>query len=151
LPSDEVAYREFLYSLGDSSIYYRFFHQKRLFSHAEVQRQWASVDYRKSMTIIGMGPKGGYKEIVCVGSYAPSDTADFAEVAFVTRESYQGHGLASYLLAALEDIAKANDYKGFSATVLRDNGPMLRVFEKRYPEMKTSMEPGGEIIVTMPF
>jgi acyl-CoA hydrolase/RimJ/RimL family protein N-acetyltransferase len=151
LPSDEVAYREFLYSLGDSSIYYRFFHQKRLFSHAEVQRQWASVDYRKSMTIIGMGPKGGYKEIVCVGSYAPSDTPGFAEVAFVTRESYQGHGLASYLLAALEDIAKANDYKGFTATVLRDNGPMLRVFEKRYPEMKTSMEPGGEILVTMPF
>ncbi len=151
LPSDEVAYRDFLYSLGDESIYYRFFHLKRLFSHAVVQKQWASVDYRKNMTIIGLGPKGGYKEIVAVGSYAVTDRKGWAEVAFVTRENYQRLGIASYLLDTLEKIARENGYKGFTATVLRDNVPMTTVFEKRYPHAVTSVEPGGEVVIDMEF
>lgn len=151
MPSDEVSYREFLYSLNDESIYYRFFHLKRLFSHAVVQKQWASVDYRKNMTIIGLGPKGGYKEIVAVGSYAATDRKNWAEVAFVTRENYQRLGMASYLLGSLEKIARENGYKGFTATVLRDNIPMITVFEKRYPHAITSVEPGGEVVIDMEF
>lgn len=151
LPSDEVAYRDFLYSLGDESIYYRFFHSKKLFPHEMVQKQWASQDYRKNLTIIGLGPKGGYKEIVAMGAYAPSDQGGMAEVAFVTRENYQGLGIASYLLSTLEKIAQDNGYRGFTATVLRDNLAMQAVFEKRYPDLSSESEPGGEVIMEMPF
>jgi GNAT superfamily N-acetyltransferase len=116
-----------------------------------VQKQWASVDYRKNMTIIGLGPKGGYKEIVAVGSYAATDRKGWAEVAFVTRENYQRLGMASYLLGSLEKIARENGYRGFTATVLRDNIPMITVFEKRYPHAVTSVEPGGEVVIDMEF
>ncbi|MFP4476588.1 MAG: GNAT family N-acetyltransferase [Desulfatibacillaceae bacterium] len=151
LPSDEIAYRDFFYSLKEETIYYRFFHNKKSFPHEVVQQQWAYVDYRKNMSLIGLGPKGGYKEIVAMGSYAQADEPEWAEVAFVTRENYQGHGIAYYLLTKLQEIARKNGYKGFTATVLRDNDAMIHIFEKRYPHATTRLEPGGELFFRMPF
>ncbi len=118
LPSDEFAFRNFFYSLREETIYYRFFHRMKLFSHEVIQKQWASVDYRKNMSIIGLVQNRGYKEIIAIGSYAMTDE-DKAEIAFVVREDYQGLGIASYLLEILEIIAKENQYKAFDATVLR--------------------------------
>ncbi len=148
-PSDEFAYRNFFYSLREETIYFRFFYKMKLFSHEVVQKQWASVDYRKNMSLIGMVQKGGHKEIMAIGSYA--DDGDRAEVAFVVREDFQGMGVASHFLAKLEAIARENDYKGFTATVLKENAAMLRVFKRRYPNAKVSMSGGSDISVVMDF
>ncbi len=149
-PSDEFASRNFFYSLQEETIYYRFFHKMRLFSHEVIQKQWAGVDYRKNMSIIGLVQNRDHKEIMAIGSYAVDDE-DRAEVAFVVREDFQGMGIASYLLKVLEGMAKENHYKGFSATVLRDNAGMIRVFKKRYPNAKTFVEGGGDISIHMDF
>jgi GNAT superfamily N-acetyltransferase len=69
-------------------------------------------------------------------------------VAFVVREDFQGLGVASYLLEMLEDIAKENGYREFSAAVLRENTAMLRVFQKRYPNAKMSIS-GTEVVLHM--
>lgn len=148
-PSDEFAYRNFFYSLREETIYFRFFYKMKLFSHEVVQKQWANVDYRKNMSLIGMVQKGGHKEIMAIGSYA--DDGDRAEVAFVVREDYQGQGVASHFLEKLEAIARENDYKGFTATVLKENGAMLRVFKRRYPNAKVSMSGGSDISLVMDF
>ena len=150
LPSDEFAYRNFFYSLQEVTIYYRFFYQMKLFSHEVIQKQWASVDYRKNMSMIGLVQRGGHQEIVAIGTYAQEDDTS-AEVAFVVREDFQGMGIASYLLEILEGIAKENDYKRFTATVLQDNQAMLSVFRKRYPEAKLKATGGNEIAVNMDF
>jgi len=150
LPSDEFAYRNFFYSLQERSIYYRFFHKMKSFSHEVVQRHWASVDYRKNMSVIGLVQRGGHKEIMAIGSYAQAE-AGRAEVAFVVREDFQGMGVASYLLKVLQQIAMENDYSGFSATVLSENTAMIRVFKKRYPNARSRRESGGEITVLMDF
>ena len=152
LPSDEFAYRNFFYSLKEDTIYYRFFYQMRLFSHEVVQKQWASVDYRKNMSMIGFTQRAGHQEIVAIGTYAEDvDAEDGAEVAFVVREDFQGCGIASYLLAQLEEIARENDYNHFTATVLRDNSAMLRVFLRRYPQARQTVAGGSEIMLHMPF
>jgi len=150
LPSDEFAYRNFFYSLREETIYFRFFYRMKLFSHEVVQQQWASVDYRKNMTMIGLVRSGGHQEIVALGSYADeSDTR--AEVAFVVREDFQRMGIASHLLGLMERIAKENDFTTFSATVLRENTAMLHVFKKRYPNAKTECGDGSDISITMHF
>lgn len=149
-PSDEFAYRNFFYSLQENTIYYRFFCKIKLFSHEVVQKQWANVDYRRNMSIIGLARKRGYKEIVAIGSYAREDS-DTAEVAFVVREDFHNMGIASYLLEVLEKIAKENHYKRFRATVLRENQAMLQVFKKRYPQAKISTEGVNEVTLTMDF
>jgi len=149
LPSDEFAYRNFFYSLQEKTIYFRFFYRMQLFSHEVVQKQWAGIDYRKNMSIIGLVQKGGHKEIMAIGSYA--DDGERAEVAFVVREDFQNMGIASFLLEMLETIARENDYEGFCATVLKENSAMLHVFKKRYPHAKVDMPGGGDISVIMEF
>lgn len=150
LPSDEFAYRNFFYSLQEKTIYYRFFYKMKLFSHEVAQEQWASVDYRKNMSIIGLVQKGGYKDVMAIGSYAKEE-GHRAEVAFVVREDFQNMGIASYLLSVLEKIAKENDYTEFSATVLKENSAMLKVFKKRYPNAQFKAIGGNEISVLMKF
>ncbi len=150
LPSDEFAYRNFFYSLQEKTIYSRFFYRMKLFSHEVAQKQWASVDYRKNISLVGLLQRRGHKEIVAIGSYALADT-DHAEVAFVVREDMQNMGIATYLLEVLESIAKENDYIGFEATVLRENKPMIHVFKKKYPNAQVQNTGGGEIMLLMNF
>ena len=148
LPSDEFAYRNFFYSLQEKTIYLRFFYRMRTFSHEMVQKHWASVDYRKNMSIIGLVQKRGHKEISAIGTYA-YDSENKAEIAFVVREEYQGMGIASYLLGVLEKIALENDYIQFSANVLRENKAMIQVFRKRYPNLRMSVQSGSEVLIEM--
>jgi acyl-CoA hydrolase/GNAT superfamily N-acetyltransferase len=148
-PSDEFEYRNFFYSLQEKTIYYRFFYKMKVFSHEVLQKQWASVDYRKNMSLIGLIQKKGHKEIVAIGSYAEEGEGR-AEVAFVVREDFHGLGVASYFLEALENIAKQNDYTGFTATVLNENRAMVRVFKKRYPNAKV-ISNGSDITIYMNF
>ncbi len=150
LPSDEFAYRNFFYSLQEKTIYMRFFYKMRTFSHEVVQKQWASVDYHKNMSIIGLIQKGGHKEIMAIGTYA-QESDEQAEVAFVVREDFQGEGVASHLLVMLEKIAKENHYTGFCATVLRENAAMLHVFKKRYPNAKIAVNSGADLRIDMSF
>ena len=148
LPSDEIGYRNFFYSLQEKTIYMRFFYRMRSFSHEVVQKHWSSVDYRNNMSIIGLVQKEGHKEIIAIGTYA-YNREQVAEIAFVVREDYQGMGIASYLLAVLEQIAKENNYTRFLASVLRENSAMIQVFKKRYPNLKISGQSGSEVLVEM--
>ncbi|MBF0200906.1 MAG: GNAT family N-acetyltransferase [Desulfamplus sp.] len=150
LPSDEFESRNFFYSLQDDTIYYRFFNKRKVFSRDMLQRQWASVDYRRNMSIIGWRQIGRRKQIVAIGSYAEADETS-AEVAFLVREDLHGCGIGSFLLEILEGIAKKNGYTRFVATVLAENRKMIRVFQKRYPHAKLVRAGGGEVEVLMDF
>jgi len=148
-PSDEFAYRNFYYSLQQETIYRRFFHQRKIFSHEMIQGEYSAIDYRKNMFLIGMAQKKRHQEIIAVGTYMDMGD-DIAEVAFVTREDFQGVGIASYLLRKLEHIARNNGFKGFYATTLEENKSMTHVFTKCYPHVKIR-HGSGEIAFFMPF
>ena len=150
LPSDEFEYRNFFYSLKEETIYLRFFYRMKLFSHEMAQQQWASVDYRKNVSLVGLVQTRGHKEIVAIGSYADDENGR-AEVAFVVREDFQGMGISSMLLSQLEAIAKENGFKGFTATVLKENAAMQHVFKKRYPALEAIHTGGSELLVIMDF
>ncbi len=150
LPSDEFAYRNFFYSLKEETIYLRFFYKMKLFSHEMAQKQWSRVDYRKNISLVGSLQIEGHKEIVAIGSYA-DDGEDRAEVAFVVREDLQGQGVTTKLLEQLDSIARENGYKGFVATVLKENKAMMHVFKKRYPNADIQHVGGNEMLIVMDF
>jgi acyl-CoA hydrolase/GNAT superfamily N-acetyltransferase len=137
LPSDEIAYRNFLYSLGEETVYLRFFHPIHVFSRKMTQAHWANLDYRRNVSMIGVVRNKGNKEIVAIGTYAGEDTSR-AEVAFVVREDFQSMGIAAYLLNELEKIAAQNGYSGFYASVLAENKAMLHLFRKKYPKLSVT-------------
>lgn len=53
-----------------------------------------------------------------------------AEIAFVVIDDYQGQGIGAILLRHLAAIARQAGLKEFTAEVLADNAPMLKVFER---------------------
>ncbi len=150
LPSDEFESRNFFYSLQETSIYNRFFSRRKVFPRKMLQQQWAEVDYRRNMTIVGLMQFGTKKRIIAIGSYAEA-SEDAAEVAFLVKEDFQGMGVGSYLLQILEEIARKNNYKAFVADVLAENKKMMQVFKRRYPNAKKNMKNGGEYEIRMDF
>jgi acyl-CoA hydrolase/GNAT superfamily N-acetyltransferase len=149
LPSDEFDYRNFFYSLQKETIFKRFFHNRKIFSHEMIQGEYADVDYRRNMFLIGMVQKKRHQEIIAIGTYMDLGNGR-AELAFVTREDFQGAGIASYLLQKLEKIAIGNGFIGFDATTLYENSSMIHVFTKRYPDARVVNE-GYEVQIQMDF
>ncbi|MFZ5570479.1 MAG: GNAT family N-acetyltransferase, partial [Thermodesulfobacteriota bacterium] len=149
LPSDEFSSRNFFYSLKEETIYNRYFSRIQNFTHELMQKQWARIDYRNNMSILGLVQRGGHKEIMAIGSYVRMNDT-MAEVAFVVREDFQGMGIGSYLLQTLEGIARQNGISAFWATLLRENKIMERVFRKRYPRAGIVYD-CGETYITMAF
>ena len=149
-PSDEFEYRNFFYSLKEETVYRRFFYKMRLFSHEVVQQQWAEVDYHDNMSLIARVQREGHQEVIAIGSYA-QEKNNYAEVAFVVHDDFQGQGVASQMLLYLEQIARENNFEGFVATVLDENQAMLKVFKKRYPHAEMTHDISGGILVRMPF
>lgn len=149
LPSDEIAYRNFFYSLKQETVFLRFFHSITIFSRKMAQEHWANMDYRNFISLIGMVRKKANKEIMAIATYAEFEPK-WAEVAFVVREDFQGQGIAGYLLKELEKIALKNGYIGFYASVLGNNEAMIHVFRKYYPDL-TITRKGEETEIRMNF
>src|SRR5208337_2391402 len=74
--------------------------------------------------------KDGEEMMVGMGQYHIDETTHTAEAAFAVRDDYQGQGIATELLAYLTYLAKKEGLYGFTAEVLMENKPMLKVFEK---------------------
>lgn len=149
LPSDEIAYRNFFYSLDEETVFMRFFHSITIFSRKMAQDHWANMDYRKNISLIGVVQNKGIKEIATIGTYAEMDDR-WAEIAFVVREDFQRQGIASYILRELEKIAIANGFEGFVASILKKNTSMLELCKKSFSDIRVENE-GDEIKVWMHF
>ncbi len=149
LPSDEIAYSNFFYSLKKETIFLRFFHSINIFSRKMAQEHWAAIDYRKNITLAGLIQNRGNNEIVALATYAAIDDK-WAEVAFVVREDLHHQGVASYLFEELERIASENGFDGFLATTLPENRSMIKLAKKCFPNTKTKYN-GDEVELRMPF
>jgi acyl-CoA hydrolase/RimJ/RimL family protein N-acetyltransferase len=149
LPSDEIAYRNFFYSLKEETVYLRFFRSITIFSHKMAQDHWANMDYRKNISLIGIVQNRGNKEIIAIGTYAKMDDK-WAEVAFVVREDLQNQGIARYIFRELERVASANGFEGFFATTLPENKAMINLARKCFSNTKITVNQ-DEVEIWMKF
>jgi RimJ/RimL family protein N-acetyltransferase len=65
-----------------------------------------------------------------VGQYGINETNHTAEVSLVVRDENQNQGVGTEILGYLTYLAKREGLYGFTAEVLVENQPMLRLFEK---------------------
>jgi RimJ/RimL family protein N-acetyltransferase len=70
------------------------------------------------------------ESIQAVARYYYIESINSGEVAFVIKESLRGRGMASTLLGEMIAIAKIRKLDSLVACVRRDNGSMLKVFER---------------------
>jgi len=137
--SDEPLLKDFFYSLSDNDLYRRFISMRKDMPHERLQ-QFTIVDYSKEMVILAVLEKDKKEQIVGIGQYFLDENVHSAEAAFVVRDAYKNKGVGTELLTYLTVLAKRNGIVGFTATVLIENVPMLRVFEKMGFDIQKKME-----------
>ncbi len=126
--SDEPLLKEFFYSLSDKSLYRRFI-SRRTDMHHERLQEFVVIDYTKEMIILAINKKDKKDEILGMGQYSIYENSLTAEVAFLVRDKWQNTGIGTELLSYLTYLAKKDGLPGFTAEVLRENTPMLHLFE----------------------
>jgi acyl-CoA hydrolase/GNAT superfamily N-acetyltransferase len=147
--TDEALLKNLFYSSSQESIHMRFFGGLRAFPHSFLMKH-VVVDYEEEMAILGLLQKDPPEQAIALGQYYLDRAANVAEVAFVVRDEYQGRGLGTFLLQYLIEIARARGIKGFTATVLAENKPMMAVFYKSGFEVTTRYSEGS-YAVNIPF
>ena len=140
-PSDERRLQEFFYSHTKETLQLRYNAVPTQMSR-EKSCNLVSVDQSKDLALCIVRQKGSAVQIQAVGRYYLLPAANSCEVAFVTREKYQGQGMAKRLLDEMIAIAKARGLDAMLAYVRADNQPMLSVFEKAGFVRLPADEPG---------
>ncbi|OGP50908.1 MAG: acetyl-CoA hydrolase [Deltaproteobacteria bacterium RBG_13_43_22] len=139
--SDEPMIKDFFYSLSDQSMYRRFISFRQDMPHERLQ-EFVVVDYTKEMLILACLKEGEREKVVGIGQYFINPNTHSAEVAQATRDEYQGQGVGREMLSYLTYLAKRDGLLGFTAEVLVENKPMLRLFEKMGFDIRRQKEQG---------
>jgi acyl-CoA hydrolase/RimJ/RimL family protein N-acetyltransferase len=139
--SDEPLLKDFFYSLSDQSLYRRFMSFRQDMPHERLQ-EFVVIDHTKEMLLLACVKEGENEKVVGIGQYFINPKNNFAEVAQATRDEYQGQGVGLELLTYLTYLAKREGILGFTAEVLVENRPMLRLFEKMGFDIQRQNEQG---------
>ena len=130
--------------LERQTIYTRYFSHKEMLSESELD-EVTEPDFDSMVVLVATLLENGEETVIAGARYMVYEGTDglrVAEVAFTVEEDYQGHGLASRLLAELAYIARAKDIVRFEAEVMPGNTAMLKVFEKSGMPMTLSRGDG---------
>ena len=119
---DETAIRAFFTALSDESMVFRFFGRTGI----DWATSWAvDVDYADRFALVAV--RGAEHAIVAHAAYIRTG-GDRAEVAFVVSDAWQGHGIATILLAQLAAAAQPHGISTFTSMVMPVNHRMIEVF-----------------------
>ena len=122
--SDKPLVHRFLEGVSQESLGFRFFGAANL----DWVTNWAvDVDYSNSYALLAV--TGPDHEIVAHAAYIRND-ALHAEVAFLVADAWQGHGIATIMLAHLAAAAERHGISVFTAEVLPNNHRMIEVFRE---------------------
>jgi RimJ/RimL family protein N-acetyltransferase len=127
--SDEPLLKDLFYSLSDQSMYSRFASARKDMHHARLQ-EFVAIDYVDEIVILATCSQQEKELVIGLGQYIVNETNHTAEMALVVRDNYQNQGVGTELNSYLTYLAKRQGLLGFTAEVLEDNTPALRLLEK---------------------
>ena len=125
-PDDEPRLVALFHRLSRRTVYQRFF---RAYDRLpdEWYRHFANVDYRARLALVAEDEHPAGPRLRAVARYEPGDTPGTTEIAMVIEDGWQNRGLGRVMLDALLAAAEARGRRRFTADVLAENHPMLRV------------------------
>ena len=128
---------EFLGSLSEESLYYRFLGLPSL-TAARVRALTGGVGKNGTSLVV----ESSGRIIAFAGFYRDAQAPARAEVAFAVSDALQGHGIGTRLLERLASIARGDGIDTFDAYVLAGNRRMLDVFRDSGFSLATTIEQG---------
>lgn len=140
--TDEAKLTDLFYRLSDETIYRRWMTALKRMPHRDVL-YYLDVDYQTNMALVlETKVERREPEIVGIARYHVDRATNFAEVAFVVRDDWQGRGLGTLLLQHLMHIARDRGLTGFTASVLATNRGMLHVFHRAGLDIQSTLADG---------
>ena len=127
--TDEGLMKDFFYSLSPKSMHKRFMSYRLDMPHERLQ-EYLPVDYERNMAIAALVKEEENEILVGLGQYFLNPDQHTAELAIVVRDSYHQKSVGTEILFYIPSIARQRGLLGFTAEVLVDNQPMLRLFDK---------------------
>jgi RimJ/RimL family protein N-acetyltransferase len=127
--SDEPLLKDFFHAFSDHSLYLRFFSRWQDTPHEFLQK-FVIINYSKQMAILAVIPEDEREEVIGIGQYWIQEMTHMADVAFAVRDDYQNKGVGTELFSYITSLAKKQGLFGFTANILMDNLPMLRLCRK---------------------
>jgi len=139
-PDDQAAFADAVSRASGRSLYRRFFTPRRSVTEQEIA-SFVNVDFANHVALIAVIKEGGRSVIIGGARYVVSKPSQ-AEMAFAVVDAYQGQGVGTILMRHLGAIARQAGTNELVAEVLRENIPMLRVFERSGCSPTTKRWPG---------
>ncbi len=143
-PEDTEAVRAMHAAMSPDNLYLRFFSLSPHSAGSEARRVCRPPAADHAVLLAWLAGR-----LIGVASYEPVATPGTAEVAFAVPDDMHHHGIATLLLEHLVSLARRRGLTAFTATTLRDNAAMLRVFTGAgLPVQRTVAD--GEVQLTFP-
>ena len=132
-PDDEQLMVDFHRHLSDETVYRRYFNLQRLDMRVAHERllKRCLIDYHNEMALVATYfGDSGLERLVAVARLVKIADSNCAEVAFVVDDEHQHHGLGTYLLERIIDIARREGFRELEAVTLADNISMKDLFRR---------------------
>ncbi|MDX2135004.1 MAG: GNAT family N-acetyltransferase [Saprospiraceae bacterium] len=129
-PEDEPLEAELVKQSSRESLYFRFFGFVPGLGHAQLAR-FTHIDYDREMAIVAIVENKGKEQIIGVVRIVGDAWRENAEYAILVADAWHGHGVGSMLTDYIIEIARAQGYKIITASFLKTNGAMRRLFERK--------------------
>jgi acetyltransferase len=133
-PEDEPLMVQFHETLSEESVYFRYFHLIKLsqrITHERLTRICFN-DYDREMALVAehQNPQTGTRQILGIGRLSKLHGSDAAEFATLVSDRYQYQGLGTELVRRLLQVARQENIKRITSSILADNYGMQRICEK---------------------
>lgn len=125
-PEDEKLQRQFLESLSEESMRYRFFYVIKDITHDMLTR-FCNIDYDREMAIVAEYSDNGNRRNVGVGRLLMEAGDEAAEFAVMVADDFQGAGLGLKLCDLLIGIGREKKLQKIYAIVLNENVKMINL------------------------
>jgi acetyltransferase len=133
-PEDEPKLVKFHYTLSEHSVYMRYFHWMKLEQRTQHERltRMCFIDYDRQMALVAMrpNPKTGEHEVTGIGRLVKLRTPGEAELAVIVSDAFQRRGIGARLMEELIAFAKTENMHRLTGSVLFENRPMRKLFER---------------------
>ena len=133
------------YRLSPESVYHRFLSPLHDPIDAGLDRL-VDLDHRDREAIAAMS--GG--EVVGVARYFRDHDKATADLAVLVEDAWQRRGLSLVLIERLRELAERRGIEAFTATILSENRPAIRLVRRVFPNANLALD-GTETNVVMPF
>jgi RimJ/RimL family protein N-acetyltransferase len=141
-PSDGEALRRLFYRLSPETVYRRF-HSPVVYPDQTQPQRLLDIDHHDREAVVAVVDG----EIVGVARYARQRGSNAAELAVVVADEWHRQGLATRMLTALAQLARAASVERFTATVQPDNPPALALLRRFHASAGTLIQ--GQIEATL--